>query len=219
MKSKQQWISHATDALSVDPELQLDVSRELETHLEDSMAELQSGGMDPQAAEDRAIESLGDPQGLSGQLWLANRRRVRLRGWIRWAARIALIPGALMVLFWLVTAWFDPTAVLGHLSTSISEETRFILQGHPQATTAIEQSKSIADRWPENPLYAGNYASHCIPEGDAQDDIFQRQVALDALDRAETMNPDNAFYPLMQAALILNASAEYPDEDDDDHQS
>ena len=214
MKSKQQWISHATDALSVDPELKLDVSRELETHLEDSMAELQAGGMDPQAAEDQAIKSLGDPQGLSDQLWQANRRRVRLRGWIRWAARIALIPGAIMVLFWLVTAWHDPTASWGYLNPPVNEEARFILNGHPQATTPLERSKSIADRWPENPLYAGNYASHCIPEGETQDDTDQRQVALDALERAETMNPDNAFYPLMRASLILNASAEYLDEDD-----
>lgn len=91
-------LDRATRRLRLDPELCLEIRRELATHLEDAAEECRAAGEDDEQAAAHAARALGDPDALADQLWDANRRRVRWRFWVRWVARVSLVPAVLLVL-------------------------------------------------------------------------------------------------------------------------
>lgn len=94
------YADRVTARLAVDPELRLDVRRELLTHLSAARREHEAAGdADPTAA---SAASLGEPDALADQLWQAHRRRIRQRTWTRRA--MLLLPVAI-VLVVLLLAW------------------------------------------------------------------------------------------------------------------
>src|SRR5437879_5504692 len=87
-------LDRATERLKIDPELRLEVRRELEHHFEDCAAEFTAAGISPDESTQKAIESFGDPAQLAQQLWDANRRRIPARKVVRFVGRFALAPAA-----------------------------------------------------------------------------------------------------------------------------
>jgi len=233
-------VGRLTRRLAVDEELRLDVARELRCHLEDSTAEFRAAGQDDKQAAASAIKALGDEKELAEQLWQANRRRIRLRGVLRWTARATLAPLAVVVvLVFLVSSagivmiyqslgeigggkiigW--PLAGLGRLvcdpyaGIHLTEEQRFLLEGDPNAKTELERAKSISDRWPDNPIYYGNYIAYLLNQQKPIQDkpgekplVDEEKLAevIAALRHGEQVDPNNAFYNLEIASLLVRAS-------------
>jgi len=237
MNGWDELLDRLTDRLRVDEELRLDVAQELRAHLEDSAAEFRRAGQDQQEAADSAAAALGDERELAEMLWTANRRRIRLRGVLRWVARVTLLPAAVLVIVFLLVSMggksypmhmgqlFDPgwasrfMGLLGksYWSDALTEEERFILTGDPAAKDRIERAKSIADRWPDNPVYYGNYVVNLMTSRD----LYERDDAgkvlgftpegfarmLTVMDRGERIDPDNAFYDFFKASWLVKEAA------------
>ena len=87
-----------TYRLRVDPELRLEVRRELQSHLDESITELRRAGRGEADARAEAIAALGDASALANELWRANRRRIRARAVAAWAARLLLPPIAVALI-------------------------------------------------------------------------------------------------------------------------
>ncbi len=97
-----------THRLRMDPDLRRDVAEELQSHLEASAAEHVEAGEPPERADELASRALGDERSLAEQLWRANRGRIRLRFWLRWTARVTLVPAAVFaVLLVPVSHWWQ----------------------------------------------------------------------------------------------------------------
>ncbi|KKM06384.1 hypothetical protein LCGC14_1744550, partial [marine sediment metagenome] len=228
MSGWDELLGRLTNRLSVDPELRLDVAAELRAHLEDSAGEFRRAGQNEAEAADSAAAALGDEAELAEQLWQANRARIRLRGVFRWTARAALIPAAIVVIgavmFGLAVGpesgvdrlqggnWDLPVLWTDHLS----EQQRFILWGDPEAKTLQEAAKSIADRWPENPIYYGNYVTTLSIQSDlyrdGKPDPDRLDEVLAIFDQGERIDPDNAYYNFRKAAWLVGTAATVTDD-------
>ncbi|MDY7011766.1 MAG: permease prefix domain 1-containing protein, partial [Planctomycetota bacterium] len=227
MKTFDELVNLLTDRLRVDPELRLDVAEELRAHLEDSAAEFRQAGQSDEQAAASAAKALGDPQQLADDLWRANRRRIRIRGVLRWIARAALIPGAVCVVLaigaglsgipmpWAGEKIFSPAfGSFGFHSSptdDLTDDERFIFEGAPNAQTPLEQAKSIDDRWPENPVYYGNYVVQLMCSGGfyaGRGRIKPERLdeILAVMDKGERIEPDNAFYNFMKASWLIQAA-------------
>ncbi|MCJ7543509.1 MAG: permease prefix domain 1-containing protein, partial [Phycisphaerae bacterium] len=247
MNGWDQLIARLTQPLEVDQELRLDVARELRCHLEDSAAEFRAAGESPTEAAARAAKALGNEEELTEQLWEANRARIRLRGVLRWTARVTLLPAAVIVVLVLFTylvgitayvhalgrggGWGSgagwPMGPLGKLvcdpraGIRLTEDQRWLLDGDPNAKTDLERAKSIADRWPDNPIYYAQYVTHLLhrpgfrSRQENEPDRFDEKMlteTLAALDHGEQWDPDNAFYNLEAASLLVQTSSTLRDD-------
>jgi len=218
MKAWDALIGRLTEPLGVDPELRMDVATELRCHLEDSAAGFRRAGQSADEAAASAAKALGDPDELTRQLWQANRRRLRIRGLLRWAARAALVPAAAAVILGLIVTligrtrgYVSPTPPLLSLAHPTPEQ-RFILHGDPKAADPVAAAKSISDRWPENPVYYANYVIELMNRGgffDLAERIKPHRLEelVAVLDRGERIDPDNAFYNFMKAGVLAQASS------------
>ncbi len=181
-------IGRLTRRLEVDEELRLDVARELRCHLEDSAAEFRTAGQSDAQAAASAAKALGEEAELTEQLWQANRGRIRVRGVLRWTARVTLLPAAVLVTLLLFAyllglsgyirafsrgrGWDGrggwPLGPVGKLvcdpyvGVRLTEDQRWLLGGDPNAKTDLERARSIADRWPDNRIYYANYVAYLL---------------------------------------------------------
>ncbi len=89
------YVERATERLRSDPFVHRDVRRELEAHLEDAAEEARAGGAAEDEAQEHALRAFGDADALAEQLYEANRKRMRLRWWGKWATRLVLVPATL----------------------------------------------------------------------------------------------------------------------------
>ena len=183
-------IGRLTQRLEVDEELRLDVARELRLPPGRLRLGVPRRRPEPTAeAAASAAKALGDEGELAEQLWQANRGRIRLRGVLRWTARVTLLPAAVLVTLLLFAyllgisgyvhafsagggggdggpGW--PMGPLGRLvcdpyvGVHLTADQRFLLEGDPNARTDLDKAKSIADRWPDNPVYYANYIAHLL---------------------------------------------------------
>ncbi len=195
-------IARVTQRLGVDPELQRDVARELQAHLEDSAAEFARGGQIPPEAAASALKALGDVNTLADDLWRANRRRMSWRAVARWMLQIATVPAAIAVIVLIV---------LGAMGSRphLTVDQRLIL-GSTGLESPVDgyiiEAKRLVDRFPENPIYFAQYAG--LATGNSKpmnSDELAKAIAI--LDRGERLEPDNGFYNIMKSALLLNAGA------------
>jgi hypothetical protein len=227
-------VERLTDRLRIDPELRMDISHELKTHLEDSADEFRQAGYDEAEASETAVKAFGDETELSQQLWLANRGRIRVRQVIKWSARIVLIPLSIAMIFVGLTGFSSVISSLQKISgrngnygsnipgtRSLSEEERFIFFGDPSAKTDVGKQKSISDRWPENPIYYANYVNSVLnslerAENDSPAFYHDPAKALDVLPlltKGEQIEVENGFYNIAKAGILFNISStlkEYP---------
>ncbi len=220
MKTWDKLVDLLTDRLRVDPELRLDVAEELRAHLEDSAAEFRQAGQSDEEAAASAAKALGDPQQLADELWQANRRRIRIRGVLRWSARAALVPGAILVIIAIAMGMRGGYPLLSrgtlyscYRTDDLTEEQRFIFDGDPAAKTRLERAKSITDRWPDNPVYYSNYVAQLMRTGGFNDGRWgikpeRLDEILAVLDKGERIDPDNASYNFTKASWLIITSSD-----------
>lgn len=215
-------VDRLTHRLRIDPELHMDVAAELRTHLEEAEAEFVESGRSPEQAASDAVRALGDVDQLADMLWQANRRRIRLRGVAKWAARVTLLPAALAAtallglgmpgtlreVGWMLSG-FAPTVQAGipqGIRRRMTPEQRFLFEGDPQARTPLERARSIADRFPDDPVCYGYYvACYMSRPGVAGAGALAETPAV--LRRGERIDPDNAFHNVLKAAVLFETSS------------
>ena len=165
MSTQEELIERATRRLEVDRELQLDIAQELRAHLDDLTDEFRRAGDSREKAIATAAKAIGDPDELSEKLWQANRKRMRLRGVLRWLARVALVPAAVIIVVGLAARLREshrPDYSMDALASSmvgLTEDKKFILQGDPSAADRVDRAKSVSGRWPDDPVFYAHYVS------------------------------------------------------------
>jgi hypothetical protein len=105
-----QMIVDATAGLRHDPELQLDVQKELRTHLEQAAEDFRAEGCED--AEEQARKTFGSPLELAAELLNGNRRRMRLRALARLFVQALLVPLAVLLSLYLGYGGLARLAVL-----------------------------------------------------------------------------------------------------------
>jgi len=209
-------IERLTARLRVDPELRMDVANELRAHLEDASEEFRQGGAGEDEAAASAVKALGDEAELSEQLWQANRGRIRFRRVAKWAARVALLPGAILVTLAIgVSIWLPWRFPFRQLT----DEQRLIFQGDPAAEGLLAKARSIADRWPDDPVYYANYIVAYLTDQTVRGKLDQADPAIiaqavEVLGRGERIDSDNAFYDFMKATVLIRASSKLGEDPD-----
>ncbi len=219
-------INRLTHKLRIDPELRMDVANELRAHLEDSVAEFRRGGYSEKEAAETAVKALGDETELAQNLWLANKKRIRIRQVIKWVARVTLIPAAIIVTLLIAYPGSNflnlrnsidwNTYVEKIQSQGLTEEQQFIYYGDPRAKTDLDCQKSIADRWPDNPVYYANFISIYLNANDerliSEKDPQAITQAIILLNHGQKLEPQNAFYNICKAAILLSRGSNLIDQ-------
>ena len=96
MSQTTDFIAKITEKLRHDRELRLDISHELQTHLDEAIDEYKASNYDDEAAITQAIKDMGDADELADDLWQSNRSRMKLRAWCWWIARLSLLPACVV---------------------------------------------------------------------------------------------------------------------------
>ncbi|MCC7407453.1 MAG: hypothetical protein IT442_05240 [Phycisphaeraceae bacterium] len=114
----------------------------------------------------------------------------------------------------------DPTARFTARDLArLSEEQRWVLLGDPKAENDLEKARSIVERWPDNPVYYGNFVNWSIVAynrtvGEVSDaESITLPQYLDVLDRGERLEPDNGLYNLLRAAVLARQAGELAKQD------
>jgi len=210
------FVEAVTHRLRPDPELYMDIAQEVRAHLEDAIAEANAGGLSEEEATEAALKAFGDEQEVADGIWQANRRRMRLRAVVKWVARLSLVPAALLFTLYITVA--EPLRLIGRFQeasipgsgptlesrSGLDEDQKFIwqhLSGDPS------DAQALVKRFPDNPVFYAHYtriylAQHSVESTEAFEE------ALSLLDRGEEIEPDNAFYDYMKAALIMEHCSE-----------
>ena len=245
MNKIEQIIQTATGRLRADPELRLDIANELRAHLQDAIKQAQAGGMGQEESVQDVLESFGDPEILADQLFLANRRRMRLRSVLKWTLRTTLVPAAVLLCFMVLLvavstfAAFNVIAgpgVTGHILQltehfrylggsrdrmgRLSPEQQLVFYGG-QGPNLAERGKEIVDKYPDNPIYYANYISmYSLVHRDAIKTANSPEFKelLGELHKGEKLEPDNALYNYIKAAILLQASSQLQDDPEHSYQ-
>ena len=212
------FLETATAGLADDRELQLDVQAELRAHLEDREVELTAAGLDPEASLDGALQRLGAAPDLAAEMTAGNHRRLKRQARLRLLLRALVIPAALVTAFafsplrdlrttMVVINRFGergaprPQVWRGHRFTDTE---KLILNGDLDRQTETQQQRAIWEAFPENVVYLNNYLTHAfvgLQKGDLAG--FRRDLAA-----ARELDPDNARYHYLLAAVLLRQAAE-----------
>jgi len=218
------YVEAVTQRLRADPELHLDVAHEVRAHLEDAAADAREQGLTEEDALERAMKAFGDPEQVSDGLWQANRRRMRARAVARWAARVALVPGLVLLTFMLAATHLTFGArVLSTISTrrgllrvltqspdglgprrGLSDEQLFEFR---HATCELEDAKALVEHDPDNPALCAHYMV-LLTEGwdHLAENPDVRAEALAVLERGKRIDPGNALYNYLKACLLMEES-------------
>ena len=212
MNMNGQWddlLRRLTRRLGGDRELQLDIQQELRTHLEDTAAEFRDAGENDEAAAKLAMKALGDAEELEADLWRANRFRMRLRGLLWWAARATLIPAAVAVLLWLpwsmtdgVAGWSRPTSVPRSWRGQFDDDARLLLTGGG-FENLVQRAQVMLDRWPDDPVIYAQYVNATLFWRSGGLDAIPLEEAMGLVARGRQLDPDNGYYDLVEAMLLL----------------
>jgi len=215
------FVEAVTRRLRVDPAVHWDVSREIRAHLEDAAAEARDRGCSEDESIEAALSAFGDEDELAEQFWQANRRRMRLRAVATWAWRLALAPAALAVavalcLFSVRTiqrlieylphgnaiqflAGPDPRV---EPRPTLSEEETFLFE---HLTEELDDAEALVARDPDDPVIYAHYvrllSEQFLDAQNASDAELNRWLAV--LDRGAEIEPDNAMYHYLKAALWM----------------
>jgi hypothetical protein len=230
------YISAVTRRLRPDAELQMDIAHEVRTHLEDAAEAARAGGMDEDACQSEAVRAFGDVDELATALFEANRRRMRLRAVIKWTARATLMPAALLVTAFVVgaaTVNLMTTAALcetfggvggeGFLAAmarhfpddptpgrnDLTNDERFVIEH--LVSQDHDSAKALVERFPNDPLYHAHYTRElfCSRWANERAGTDWIPVILAALRQGRELEPDNAFYDGLTAAVLIGEASEY----------
>ncbi|MGD2175128.1 MAG: permease prefix domain 1-containing protein [Candidatus Brocadiaceae bacterium] len=220
----EEYVEAITRRLSPDPELHWDVSRELRSHLEDAAQEMRERGMNDEESVQMALRHFGNQEEVAEGIWRANRGRMRLRAAAKWAARLTLVPAALVLALLILHV---PQRLLSGLTlgqphrafateppAGLTDEERFVFEHlrFPSEVTGehVEAARVLRERYPRDPVYHTHYIRLLLDEGRHEQAGAGRAPsrALEALRRAEEVDRDNAFHDYVRAALLWEAGTE-----------
>ncbi len=88
-----------TEGLRSDPEIRLDIRKELQSHLEEKIAEETAQGHSNEESLELALKTFGSPVEVADGLAAANRRRMNFRARMRLLAGALLIPAVIICAF------------------------------------------------------------------------------------------------------------------------
>jgi hypothetical protein len=218
MKNIEAIVEDCTCHLRGDPELQKDVARELRSHLEEKIEELHTAGLSDEASREAAIREFGDPAEIADELLGANLARLKWRGKLRLAAKIAVIPLLLLAVVLAVDfrnidsirlfrSLDDATPDRDLPLPKLPPDRELIVYGDRSRTATgrdqvdqIAAQRAIWEKHPDNKMYLANYITarmaHRIP-GTTDEKLFEE------LAMAKKVDPVNAFYDYCTAAVLL----------------
>jgi hypothetical protein len=239
MDRADEFVEAVTRRLRTDRELHLDVAHEVRAHLEDAAAEARAQGRSEGDALEAALRAFGDPEQVAEQLYEANRRRMRLHALGKWTNRLVLVPAALALALLLgslaLSTWRSlfggPPSMadaepLPAPRAGLTADEQFI---HEHLTNRLADAEQLVARFPDDPVLYAHYvvllsgrfytADPQSVSHPATDEQVQGWFA--ALDRGKEVEPDNALYEYLKAALLMMRSSdlepragltvEYPD--------
>ena len=206
-----------TEGLRSDPEIRLDIRRELQSHLEEKIAEETAQGHSNDESLELALKTFGSPVEVADGLTAANRRRMNFRARMRLLAGALLIPAVLICAFISLGMASGLTSLnilfgnkLQFLNTSriftadifrrYTPEQKLILNGDRARKTNFEQQKAIWEKFPDNKIYAANYILALI-SGNNKD--MNQEFILAEIRQSELLDPDNALYNYLAADILL----------------
>jgi hypothetical protein len=214
-----EYLDQVTAGLKDDTELRLDVRAELASHLDDKAAELQRDGAADSEAQ--AIAAFGAVTEVAVALEQGNQRRLLRRAWLRRGLRFALVPAAVVIA--ILCSDLQWAAVIGSMQQlgggsggdpplqALGGLGRRILGARavPPLLKATPRERWESD--PRNRVFYADFVSHDVASKQASTDA-ERQPLLADLDRATEIDPDNARYDYLRAAILLNGTCEVTSE-------
>ena len=208
-----------TEGLRSDPEIRLDIRKELQSHLEEKIAEETAQGHSNEESLELALKTFGSPVEVADGLAAANRRRMNFRARMRLLAGALLIPAVIICAF--ISLDMASSVSMLDLTSSVSNfgnpfpntssktlsfnlfrhytpEQELILHGDRNKRTHLEQQKAIWERFPDNKIYAANYIISLIGLDNNKDCDFIAEI-----ERVGKSDPDNALYNYLAAGILL----------------
>lgn len=222
-------LDNAVAGLVGDPELRLDVRRELLAHVEDAKAALPDQSESERLAG--ALKALGPATDMAGALVESNRRRMQFRGWVRglltWAAAPAAVAVAVGIGMELLlragliadvyrgnssgimhSALVGGAEGRGRLFRDLSDEEIFLMVGDTTRDDRAARQKAIWERYPGEVMYFGNYVSELLAAASPGEDAESEGDLEAVLQEGMRLEPDNARYPYQLAGLRLAQAVE-----------
>ncbi len=222
MSKTTDFIERITEKLKHDRELRLDISHELQTHLDEAVEEYQASDYSDDDAIEAAIKDMGDAEELTDDLWQANKSRMKLRAWCWIVARMTLMPICLAMILAFILSGLATLGLMkgqsedafsqGHSSIQawvenavlkqMSDQQRLIVMGDMNARTLAERWKPLCDAYPDEPLYQLNYIRALCLYGSKRPQGWDDQF-LKALKRGRKLDPDNGIYDVLEVSMFL----------------
>ncbi len=224
------YVERATERLRSDPFVRRDVRRELEAHLEDAAEEARAGGAAEDDAQEHALRAFGDADALAEQLYEANRTRMRLRWWGKWATRLVLVP-ATLALAVVVGAYglgvarraIDVARYGGDVFSAfadttkprprprLTEEQKWLFREATADRREPGPARAIMERFPHDPAAYAYYIRRNFESSMAEPDKAQPDWTT-ALEGGRRVDPDNALYDYLLAYTLLAQSTRVMDQ-------
>lgn len=171
MSDFRELTDRATTKLRRDRDLRLEVTRELETHLEASAAEFRAADYSEEDAQAAAVKAFGDPDTMANDLWDANRFRLKIRVWAWWVARLTLLPTCVIAALLFIVSGLTATTRLNEVTSGVgphqegllawqeqrlkskmTAEQRLIYFGDESADDPIDRWRAVRDAHPAEVL-------------------------------------------------------------------
>ena len=214
------YLSTVTAGLKDDAELRLDVQAELASHLEDKAEELQRGGASEEDSRTQAMAALGELTEVAAGLERGNRRRLNQRAWIRRGLRLALVPAAVVVaILCSDLQWAAAMHTVRELGGGNPAGAVFSWQPglpawlpgtgrRPEVALLKATPRELWESDPQNRIYYAEFVSHDVAGQSNLSNEHARQQALTTLETARTLDPDNARYDYLRAAILLEGACD-----------
>jgi len=209
-----QLAADAAAGLKGDPELFLDVKQELCAHLEDKADALHEQGLSEEESTELARQAFGSPLDVAAELLEANRRKMKLRGLLRLAFGMLIVPLAVALALYVgygrfareqaMIAWINegtyrlPTLPLLGMAVAPTTNGASVVQqlnGAPGNAENIRRYWEAHRRQPNHYIYYAFYALTLAPKAE------NTYVATMRL--GEQLEPNNALYHLLLAEYYL----------------
>lgn len=183
-----------TRGLNDDVELQLGISQEIKSHMEDAFDSYKSEGKNDEESVELAMRSFGPSESIGEDLLNANRRRMKLRATARLVIKAVVIP---LAVFFAVYVCFNNT-ILHKMITSILDQNYYFLGAEVERAPLEKKQK----RWHmnrDNKVYHADYITHFLGKNkNNYSELIKR------MEIAEKYEPENARYNYVIAGEMLD---------------
>ena len=224
-------IEEATLVLKDDAELRLEAAHDLRARFEDSKAESLAEGKPEEESEALALKAFGDPKQIAKQLAHSNQGRMKTRALVRMFLGRILVPLSVVLVMWMGWYFFAERSVIVSMLDELGEtgdesivkeegwytkawahlsaEKQFQLFGDLTRKTRSAQERALWEKNPESKVYYANYVRALLEDYkekglDNSFDYLEKEIR-----RGEELDPDNAFYNYMLAAVLFKRGGEW----------